>query len=141
MFGAWWQFLLGWQSWLGYLVFLGLMYFFFLRPTFRGGEDFQSYRDLVKITQTKFSFTNSTVNILGQIKNDSSVKWHYVYFEVHCLDEKGNLIDTHATYDSGLVLVPGTEHAFRLSFTAHRPTAEYAEVKVFIREARQVGHF
>lgn len=64
------------------------------------------------------------------------MKWDTPYFEVQCFDKDGTLIDSHAEYTSGLILTPGTEHAFRIWFSPARELTLYANYKVFLRDAR-----
>lgn len=124
----------------GALAFLFPLYFILRMPTRWQAEEFTKHQAQLEIFDTKMDppgeEAGSTVNILGRIKNGSDVTWDNPYFEVHCFNRKGELIDTHSTYDSGLILVPNTVHAFRVSFTSRRPASEIASFRVFLRHAR-----
>jgi hypothetical protein len=123
--------------WLGAMAMVAVFAyrFFFLRSA-----DFSDYKDRVKVSEAWLhrdeSERSGQVTILGHIRNDSPVKWEHPYFEVQCFNHAGKLVDTYATYDMGLVLLPETEHAFRLTFAPSSPPVHWADFKVYLRDAR-----
>jgi hypothetical protein len=135
-----WSVLSGFGALIYIPLVLFLSYYFFMRPLDRPREDFAAHLDEVRITETLVDIRPSSgsnyIYVLGRIRNDSPVKWENPYFEVHCFDADGKLIDTYSTYESGMILVPDTDHAFRLSFTPHQPIEKYKDYKVFLRDAR-----
>jgi hypothetical protein len=111
--------------------------FVVMRSFNRSSADFALHKDQVRIIETSVTHSEDPssgrrIVIIGRIRNGSPVKWDNPYFEVQCYDRGGKLVDTHATYDSGLILTPGTEHAFRIWFQPSREPSVYADYKVFI---------
>ena len=125
--------------WYGLMAAVAIFFFhkIFLRP---GPADFTAYKDQVKVSEAwlhrEQSDRDGHVTILGHIRNDSSVKWEQPYFEVQCFNHEGKLVDTYAAYDMGLVLLPDTQHAFRITFTPTSPPVHWTEFKVYLRDAR-----
>lgn len=107
---------------------------------FARSADFADYSSDVKVTEARLHRDETSrgggVTILGHIRNDSAVRWEHPHFEVQCFDHAGNLVDSYATYDSGLVLVPGIDQTFRLTFTPASSPAFWADFKVYLRDAR-----
>lgn len=110
----------------------------------RKSADFADHAGEVRIIGFKHSigFGNSwNVAIVGTIRNDSAVKWRELCLEVQCFDRNGSLVDTYSDEPHGLVLIPNTEQAFRISFGANRDPNDYAEYKVFLRDARDASRW
>jgi hypothetical protein len=137
--GGYWRSVLG----LAMLLCFGIGAFAFFnvfRSLHRSSEDFEVYKEQIKIVGIQVSESNAPGNgytsIVGRIRNDSPVTWDNPYFEVQCFDRDGKLVDTYSHYDAGMVLVPRTDQAFRLSFQPSQAPEKYADYKVFLRHAR-----
>lgn len=122
-----------------------LFMFVAMRPLSRSSASFAEHKDNVKILEAKMNFEEDRVGayltFLGKIQNDSPVKWDNPYFEVHCFNKDGEMIDTSSSYDSGLILIPKTEHAFKLSFSSRRLPSTYATFKIYLRDARDANRW
>ncbi len=125
---------------------LMLVAYYFLRSTFdHNKNEFEKYRSLVVVQDSKIHYAkegdNNFVSTIGVIKNNSDKKWKELRFEVQYFNQSGALIDTQSDSDYSLVLLPNTEHAFRVRESADKPEAEYASHKVFIRGARDADNW
>lgn len=119
-------------------VMLGAFYFF--TSTFdRNEKEFEKYRSLVVVQDSKIHYSKEGsegfVSTIGTIKNNSDKKWKNIRLEAQYFNQSGALIDTRSELDYSLILLPNTEHAFRVRGTADKPETEYASHKVFIRGA------
>ncbi|HEV2667879.1 MAG TPA: FxLYD domain-containing protein [Blastocatellia bacterium] len=118
-----------------------LVAFYFMRSSLdRNEKEFEKYRSLVVVQDSKIHYAkegdSNFVSTIGTIKNNSDKKWKELRIEVQYFNQSGALIDTQSDSDYSLVLLPKTEHAFRVREAADKPEAEYVSHKVFIRDAR-----
>jgi hypothetical protein len=120
--------------------FMLVAYYFFISRLGRDEREFEKYRSLVVVQDSKIHTAkegdNNFVSTIGVIKNNSDKKWKELRIEVQYFNQSGALIDTQSDTDYSLVLLPNTEHAFRVREPADKPEAEYASHKVFIRDAK-----
>jgi hypothetical protein len=139
------RWLTGWAGAIIYFALASGFMLYFLSPLQRRSANFLDHREQVTIVAVKMQPDSDRegahVTFLGQIRNDSPVKWEHPYFEVQCFDKAGTLVDTYATYDSQIVLVPNTEHAFKIGFNARGNPSTYATQKVFLRDARDANRW
>lgn len=96
----------------------------------------------MSIVESSFRFNtagdSTHVSAVGTIRNDSEdVAVDDIYIEVQYFDAEGSMIDAEGAEQYGLVLLPGSEAAFRLHAHASAPESEYASHEVFIRSARE----
>jgi hypothetical protein len=126
-------------------LMLGVFYFFSRSFFDRNVKDFEKYRSLVAVQDSKIHYAkegdNNFVSTIGTIKNNSDKKWKELRIEVQYFNQSGALIDTQSYSDYSLVLLPNTEQAFRVREPADKPEAEYASHKVFIRDARDADRW
>jgi hypothetical protein len=120
--------------------------FYFMGSIFdRNGKEFEKYRSLVVVQDSKFHYAKEGdtgyVSTIGTIKNNSDKKWKELRLEVQYFNQAGALIDTHSDTDYSLVLLPTTEHTFRVREPADKAETEYASHKVFIRDARDADNW
>lgn len=127
----------------GILVAVPFMFaaFYFISSTFdRDKKEFEKYRSLVIVQDSKIHYAKEGdegfISTIGTIKNNSDKKWNDLRIEVQYFNQSGALIDTRTDPVYSLVLLPNTEHAFRVREPADKPETEYASHKVFIRDAR-----
>ena len=65
----------------------------------------------------------------------------HLHIEVHYFNQSGALIDTRSDRDYSLILLPNTEHAFRVRAPADKPEADYVSHKMFIRDASDADNW
>ena len=139
-----------WQSrrasmhgWQGTRVLLGVIPMLLLAPlliwTFTrmpslDKEDFEEYRTQVKLVETKMTFDDGSVVILGKIQNDSPVTWEDIQVEVTYYDVSGNLIDIHSDELRYVTTPAGETVVFKISGI---PKEKYASFKVRIVTAEE----
>jgi hypothetical protein len=73
---------------------------------------------------------------LGRIKNVSEIPWKDLYFEAQFFNRAGALIDTVSNHDYQLFVPAHGESTFKITLRSSRPKDEYANCKIFIRQAR-----
>jgi hypothetical protein len=118
-----------------------------LGPGFLGSKrmDFEKHRAEVVITNSKVTYSKEAdgnyVSTIGTLKNEGNLKWSPLHLEVQYFNQAGNLIDTQADKNYQLILLPHTEHSFRLRDRADKPESEYATHKVYLREAEDASRW
>ncbi len=81
-----------------FFVILVVGFNFVIRDRFGPGQDFDSYRERVSITNSEFKFggnkCGSTVVVMGKIRNATELAWRDLQFEVIFYDQNGQMTDT-----------------------------------------------
>ena len=120
------------------LVYLGAG--FFVLRMFDPGENFETHRAKICVTQSEMQFgelkTGPTVAIIGTIHNGSKVAWKSLALDVRFFNKSHKLIDsvqTHAYYDRISANEDGT---FKVSQKREFDLAEYATHEVRVIGAR-----
>jgi hypothetical protein len=120
-------------------VLLGMAVF--LNTIFDRGQSFAEYRDQIKILDTEMVFGESTVAVVGRVKNDSDVEWEDVQFEVEFHDAAGKLVDAGQKRDFSYVAEARRTHPFCVSFKREFPTGSYVSCQVRIVRAKDAKAF
>ena len=122
------------------VIFLGMMWFFSFGRLV--GADFGSYRDALKVLETKMHYGKldgySYVSVLGTVQNDSDLTWKDVHFEVRFFDVNNHLIDTISDSDYSFIVLAHSDSAFRVRGRADKAKAFYDHFKIDIKDAREV---
>jgi hypothetical protein len=119
-----------------------LIFYFFYTDLFRNrSEEFEKHRSSVVVQDSRIHYSKEEdgayISTIGTLKNNGDKKWKRVQLEVQYFNQNGALIDTQTQYPYDSVLLPHTEHAFRLRQQADKPATEYITHKVFIRDAAE----
>lgn len=122
------------------IIWGGMLAFFYYSGIFRDhNSDFEKYSQQVSIKDSRIHYgkedSTSHISVIGTIKNDSDKKWKRVSIEVQYFDQSGAMIDTQTDNNYDLVLLPRSEHAFRLRENADKAESAYHSHKVFVRDA------
>ena len=95
----------------------------------------------LKIISSEMFFKNTTngprIYITGMITNQSQIAWREIEFECRFLGTNGSLIDAY-TSRSYSTVQGNDDGAFRLTVTPIKEFQEYANLKLFISNARNV---
>lgn len=123
------------------LVFLA---FFAIWPfsALRAGSDPAELVSHIAVVGSSFRFStageSTYVTTVGTVRNDSEdIAVDDIYIEVQYFNSESALIDAKGAEQYGLVLLPGSEAAFRVQVRASSPESEYASHQVFIRSAKE----
>jgi len=133
---------------MGVLLTFAMMPVAYLSHTFGRGEPFEPYRSQVMVVESELAFGERVgpngvkvpiVEIIGTIRNDSSIPWQDVRFGVEFFDEEGTRIDasSHGLSQHTFVLAPHETVPFKLPFDRHADRV-YASHHITITHARDV---
>ena len=121
--------------------FLGIAFSQFLGPK----EQFSNFSDQIHILNSEIRFGETkrgpSVAVIGKLKNNSSVDWEDIHFEVQFFDKDGNLIDTTTKENYSMVIAAEKEQTFKVSALREFPEEQYHSHQVIINYADEVGHF
>jgi hypothetical protein len=110
------------------------------KRTLSQGEDFQKYSNQIKVSESRLQFGESkrghTVAVVGRMRNESTVDWKEVHFQVEFRDTDGNLIDAGQEFEYAFYLPTQEEAAFKVSFRREFPTELYASHSIRVIEAK-----
>ena len=122
-------------SWIVLLfgVWGGIIFFSFPKEKDKNVPD---YASSLVVTESKLHYMScengSFIAVLGKIENESEIPWKNLYFEVQFFDSGNNLIDTISDNIYGLIVLPRSEAAFKVSDRANKNEEEYASHKIII---------
>lgn len=126
------------------MVIVGCMIFMFTRFFSRVSNPPPYYADHVgslQILQSQMFFNNTTngprIYITGILTNQSQIAWRDIEFECRFLGTNGNLIDAY-TGRSHFTVQASDDSAFRVTVTPVKDFQEYANLKLFISNARNI---
>ena len=95
----------------------------------------------LKILESQMFFKDTTngprIYITGILTNQSQTAWRDIEFECRFLGTNGNLIDAYASRPS-MTVQAKDDSAFRVTVVPIRNFQEYANLKIFISNARNV---
>jgi hypothetical protein len=124
------------------MLFILLWSWFWIGPR-RDKNEFEKHRAEVTVTSSKMTWSKEEdgnfISIIGTLKNDGNVKWNNLQLEAQYFNPAGILIDTQSDRNYDIILLPHSEHAFRMRDYADKPASEYATHKVFIRDAENAA--
>lgn len=107
---------------------------------FDQGEDYQSYKDQIEITDSEISFgdtkSGATVAVIGTIKNTSPVPWKEIQFHVDFLDAEGRRADVGQKEEYSFYLPPNATSSFKVSFRREFPETNYVKHNVRVVTAK-----
>jgi hypothetical protein len=107
------------------------MYGVILYEVFDTGEQFEDYPDVLEVTESKLSFGDrngeSTIVIVGKLKNKSNVNWGYLHLQVNCYNQQGELFDAHQDRCYSLIVPAGMTVPFKVSFEREFPESDYTK--------------
>ena len=107
----------------------------FLAKMFDQGEDYQSYKDQIEITESEIVFGETEcgpmVAVMGTIKNTSPVPWKKIQFHADFFDAEGKRSDVGQKEEYSFYLPPNATSSFKVSF--HREFSEINYVKHNVR--------
>jgi len=101
------------------------------------GQSYEKYKDQIVVTNSRIVFgerkSGPVVDVIGTIKNLSSVPWTEPYFHVDFFDSTGRHTDAGAIENFEYYLPANETASFKLSFTRDFPETNYvkAVVRVF----------
>ena len=118
----------------------------FVSRMFDTGKDFELYKDQIVITDSQMAFgrsgTNTTVAVLGTIKNNSPVPWRDIQFHVDIFDAQGKRVDVAEQQRYGERLSTNSSSSFKISFRREFPETNYVKHAIRVvgaRDARARG--
>jgi len=104
------------------------------------GEDFQQYADQIKVVSSAVEFgqrdSGPTVAVIGRMRNESSVDWKEVTFQVEFFDAEGRLVDAGQEVEYSYHLPSGKEAAFKVSFPREFSENVYARHTILVIAAK-----
>ncbi|MDD5140334.1 MAG: FxLYD domain-containing protein [Verrucomicrobiales bacterium] len=122
----------------------GCVVFFFTHVFSRIFNPPPYYADHVgslQILQSNMFFKDTTngprIYITGILTNQSQIAWHDIEFECRFVGTNGNLIDAY-TSRSYSTIQANDDSAFRVTVAPIKDFQEYANMKLFISNARNV---
>lgn len=117
----------------------GAMLFVYAR-IFDAGEDYQTYKDQVVITESRIAFgetkSGATVAVIGTMKNASPVSWKEIQFHVDFLDAAGKRVDVGERENYGFQLPANETSSFKVSFRREFPETNYVRPSVRVLAAK-----
>jgi len=143
-----------WLSWrsfrhpaVGFVVVFGMMVFLgagldgvfrhFLNPP----PFYSDFLGTLQVVQSRMTFleasNNSHIYIIGVVTNQGPVAWHDLEFECRFYGTNGDLLDAY-TAQSPVTVLAQDDGAFRLTLTPVAKFSDYASVKLFIGNARNL---
>lgn len=128
-------------------VFGGCIVFMFSRFFNRVGNPppyYAGYVGSLQILQSQMFFKNTTngprIYITGILTNQSQIAWRDIEFECRFLGTNGSLVDAYTSRSFSTVQA-NDDSAFRVIVTPIKDFQEYANMKLFISNARNVKGF
>ncbi len=109
---------------------------------FDTGENYQTYKDQITVTESQLAFgdikSGATVDVIGTIKNTSSISWKEVQFHVDFFDGAGKRIDVGEKENYNFYLAANGTTSFKVSFPREFPETNYQKQIVHVVAARDV---
>jgi len=113
---------------------------FAFASVFDTGENYETYKDQIHITQSQIVFGNTksaaTVAVIGTITNASRVSWKEIQFHVDFQNGAGKRVDVGERKDYGFQLPAAETSSFKVSFTREFPETNYATAVVRVVAAK-----
>jgi hypothetical protein len=107
---------------------------------FDPGENFEVYQNQIIITESALAFgetkSESTVAIVGTIKNTSRISWKDIYFHADFFDAQGHRKDAGEKQDYSFRLPAGGISSFKISFRREFPESNYVKHEVRVVAAK-----
>ena len=130
------------------LVIGGCIFFMFSRFSdhiFNPPPYYADHVGSLQILESQMFLKNTTngprIYITGLITNQSQIAWHDIEFECRFLGANGSLIDAYTTRSYSTVQA-NDDSAFRVTVIPVKDFQEYANMKLFVSNARNVkGYF
>lgn len=121
-----------------FMLLIGWFYFSIFRSS-------PNYADQVSIADSKMVFGkhdgNSTVSVIGMLKNNSEVALDDLHLEAQFFDKNGELLDVGSHDGYGETIPASGEAAFKVYVYAARPEEDYGSFKVHVRSAKDARAF
>lgn len=122
-----------------------LMLYSIFYGIFNTGEPFEDYPDVLEVIESKLSFGDrngeSTVVIVGKLRNKSDVNWEYLRLQANCYNQQGELFDTHQDDCYSLMVPAGMTVPFKVSFEREFPESDYTEHEIKAIHAQEEDRF
>jgi len=116
---------------------------FYFARIFDRGENYQSYKDQIVITESQIAFGNltsgPTVAIMGTIKNTSPISWKEIQFHADFFDGQGKRADVGEREDSSFFLPANGTSSFKVSFRMEFPETNYVKHNVQVATAKDAS--
>jgi hypothetical protein len=98
---------------------------------FDAGENYETYKDQITISDSQLAFgdtkSGATVDVIGTIKNASSVSWRDVQFHVDFLNANGKRMDVGEKENYNYYLPANGTSSFKVSFPLEFPETNYVK--------------
>jgi len=121
------------------MILFSLMIYDVYDSVARGSTSFANYQESLVIVDSNIHYgekdTCSYITCIGHIKNNSSIPWEKIRFEIQYFNKDGELIDTVADKNYSVIVPPDTEVAFRVYDKAAREKEQYVKHNVIVRWA------
>ena len=113
---------------------------FVLGTIFDTGENYETYKDQVVITDSQIAFgdtkSGATIAVMGTIKNTSPVSWKEIQFHADFLDGSGRRTDVGERENNGFRLPANGTSSFKVSFRREFPETNYVKHSVRVVAAK-----
>jgi hypothetical protein len=90
----------------------------------------QELKVIVTEVSTKNESDGLYVACIGHIKNDTEFKFKEIKFQVDFMSENNELVDTFATTDENIDVLPNTSTNFRVRSIGHKGALDYKHCMV-----------
>jgi len=112
----------------------------FLATGFDTGENFESYKDQIVVTDSRLAFGDTkwgaTVAVMGTIKNTSPIPWKEILFHVDFFDAAGKRADVGETHAYSFQLPANAASSFKVSFRREFPETNYVKHTISVVAAK-----
>lgn len=112
----------------------------FFAKIFDPGEDFESYKDQIRISESEAIIgsrsSNTTIAVIGTITNTSPVPWKQIVFHVEFFNAQGMRVDVGQKEQYSFYLPPKDATSFKVSFPLEFPESNYAKHSIRVLAAK-----